>query len=1237
MTLSWVVHAAPTGGGSRVDVFAASATAIAGYELLATVDHRAATLVGADSRSAQNESAGFHDVSMSGLEDRAVLAAYAPRGSTLAGQVRLGSFFVDRLAPGAATVGLSAIRVVDASGSALDVRGTETRLVNVGAGPASGPAPAGWQLAPGEPRPNRSTVQQDPELELIWQTARLSGQPCAAGVRHHDVTGDGCVDVGDLVVASRWSTGRYPTTQVPLERTSPSSSGPSTTTTAASFTVTTVADAADTNIGNGACRTSAGTCSLRAAIQEANALTGANSIRFAIPGGGVHTIVLTKGLPSLTDQTGGTSVDGYTQPGASPNTDPLIDNARIMVEIKGNGATDFDALAITSAGNTIRGVSMYNARREVWIYGPGAVGNSIVGCFVGTDATGTFVTPAIQLEAIGIKIEQDAPDNRVGGPASADRNVVSGNGRQGIAMWHNRTDRTVIQNNIVGLSPDGTRRVPNRKHGIDLNFGASETVVGGTGPGERNVVSGNDDDGIEVSHTSATANNTIRGNFIGSDVTGTTASAATANANVGVFLEDGVSANLITNNIIVNNTLGGVTIINGGVNGASKGNVIRDNSIGVSANGTALGNGRFGVTMNGSGNAVGPGNVIRFNDGAGVRIDETDASGNTITQNVIADNTGLSIDLSPVGSVNPNDPGDADTGADTKLNFPEPFVAGNGQLTGTTCARCTVEIYRSDAPGRRGPARAYLGSVLADAAGSFTYRTSDPVGSSFTALSIDGAGNTSELALTVALQRSNTPPSINAGADITLAKGESATLTAAVSDPDSTSAVIEWDLDGDGSFETVGNPVQFSTAGITAPATVTVLARATDPGGLSDTDSLVVTVTPSAEQNMPPQARMVVPSQVMAGATFGITLDSLTDSPEDLAAGLSFAFDCGTGYGPAGPAPSTSCPAGTGTSLVVRAKVYDQHGASTQYPARIVVQPYLLANPSFEAGTTQPESWTWTTSLRWVNAPVHNGSRAVASPSTGSSSAVLSQSYAAVEQTRYSLSGYFSVGAAGTGSATFRLRWYDAAGTNISTVTVGTTGAATGTFDELAKSFIAPTAASRAKVEVAFATTGRVIAVDDVVLRRDNQIQNPEFDLDDNADGFPDFWVTQSRFTRSSQQSHLGAYSGRGTGDGGSFTPGQRFDQVVPGQTYVVTAWVDIPPTADAFTLTVRLRWLDASAANTVSAPAVATLHAATPGWTQVNAVLVAPAGAVYGRMEFAFSGGFTGVGYLDSVVVAKV
>jgi hypothetical protein len=201
------------------------------------------------------------------------------------------------------------------------------------------------------------------------------------------------------------------------------------------------------------------------------------------------------------------------------------------------------------------------------------------------------------------------------------------------------------------------------------------------------------------------------------------------------------------------------------------GNRIVGNLIGTTANGSgALGNGFYGVAIfgsNASNNKIGDGtsagaNTIAFNGRDGIEIDfPASTNGNTISRNSIFSNAGLGIDLltgneSDTTNVStPNDPGDADTGANNLQNFPVLSSAKTSSTTTTisatlnsTPAKTFKVQFFSNASGNEG--KKFIGqkSVTTNGSGdvSFTFSPASKVamGQTITATATDPAGNTSE-------------------------------------------------------------------------------------------------------------------------------------------------------------------------------------------------------------------------------------------------------------------------------------------------------------------------------------------------------------------------------------------------------------------------------------------------------------------------------------------------------------
>ena len=263
---------------------------------------------------------------------------------------------------------------------------------------------------------------------------------------------------------------------------------------AATFTVTNIDD------------TGAG--SFRQAILDANAAPGADTIAFNIPGAGVHTISPVTALPFITDPV---VIDGYSQPGASPNTDPEGFNGTLLIELSGASSAPMNGLGISAGGSTVRGL-VINRFAGLSTDSGNAIllntngGNHIEGNFLGTDAGGTT---AQGNEDDAIIVGSDG--NFIGGPTPAARNVISANGRVSLFII---TSGNVVQGNFIGTQKDGLSPLGNQSAIGFVGGGfADNNTIGGTAAGEGNVIAFNDIWGVVAEFASHTGN-VIRGNSI---------------------------------------------------------------------------------------------------------------------------------------------------------------------------------------------------------------------------------------------------------------------------------------------------------------------------------------------------------------------------------------------------------------------------------------------------------------------------------------------------------------------------------------------------------------------------------------------------------------------------------------------------------------------------------------------------------------------------------------------------
>ena len=232
------------------------------------------------------------------------------------------------------------------------------------------------------------------------------------------------------------------------------------------FTVNSTGDEDDLDFPNGTfdgssdgkCDVDAGTigkqCTLRAAIQQANKSRGADIIAFNIPGGGVQTISLLSRLPEITKPV---TIDGYTQPGSKKNDQAVGTNAVLNIELHASGALE-DPYVEPASGLKLRG--------------PGA-SNSVI--------RGLVINNVIGYKLLGYGIY-----------------ISSGTGYK-------------IEGNFIGTNPTGTFAEGNN---TGLRFSNTQgSTLGGTLPEARNLISGNNRNGVQLEGGSA--GNKIEGNLIG--------------------------------------------------------------------------------------------------------------------------------------------------------------------------------------------------------------------------------------------------------------------------------------------------------------------------------------------------------------------------------------------------------------------------------------------------------------------------------------------------------------------------------------------------------------------------------------------------------------------------------------------------------------------------------------------------------------------------------------------------
>lgn len=624
-------------------------------------------------------------------------------------------------------------------------------------------------------------------------------------------------------------------------------------------------------------------CSLREAIIAAN--TNANYHGCSASGAGVNDVIVFR-LPG----TGTHTLNIGTTP-LPPITEWVtIDGGAERVELHGPGGPQISGrhglTVITDGfGTTIRNLIINNFPDDGIFINADEV--SVLGCFIGTDATGMTAVPnqgfGVQVfGGNGVRIGGATS----GGPCTGDCNVISGakNPKANVLLDLHATGARV-RGNFIGTNATGTTAIsPNDaqgiidKGGVDRIGGANGTTPGGACTGDCNLISSTNSNGAVFIDPAATGS-IIQGNFIGTDVTGnnsisngasgigilsraagamiggTTPAArnlVSGNAGTGIFVAG--PATTVRGNYVGTNSAGTLAVPNGiaGIkveetNGATiggttpgTGNLISGTGSGsgveivLSTNtqivGNLIGTAADGITPVPN---LGQGVFIRQQSSTTTVGGQIAGAGNTIAFNVL---TGVRVEGPQANgntirgnSIYSNEDGGialTDGGND---NLAAPSINGIAPLHGTACAHCTVEIF-SDAENE---GRVFEGSVFTnDGNWTFNGLVSGP---HVTATNTDMSNNTSEFSSPVSVTTRTPTPTSTATASNT----ETATPTNPAT-PTSMPSATHTPTDSPTVVPTsTGTPTETPT--VTSAPTQTPLATTT---GTPTAQTATPTVTP---------------------------------------------------------------------------------------------------------------------------------------------------------------------------------------------------------------------------------------------------------------------------------------------------------------------------------------------------------------------------------------------------------
>lgn len=506
-----------------------------------------------------------------------------------------------------------------------------------------------------------------------------------------------------------------------------------------------------------------GKTSFREACIAATNTPGAQTITFAIPTAeywlvdDVAVLELQQSVFVIGDDN--TTIDFTTQADFAGDTNPNGMEVGIYgLEVNGWGAP---AISLNADNCVIKGLG------PVWARGSGVTingnNNRVIGCHI--------IGPQCAVEVGGAFSASPATGNIIGGVAPGEGNYLAGGG-SGVCILTPSDQTTVIGNNITA-GDVAVWIAGNIYTGSPTNI-----QIGGPTSAERNIIGGASGyccegypDGIQIKIELAEFV-TVENNYVGVEADGATPIDATGAATA-VQIRNSTNVTF-HDNVISNTKAFGINHFAGqefgtalAIFGACDNLLVTGNRIGTDATGMIAIRNHIGIAVSPWSGSPSPqglviaDNLVANSDLTGIQISGA-IKGVDLRRNVLFDNTLLGIDLIAHNNfgVTPNDPGDADTGANELQNYPVLSTAEAGtntQVAGTLSSQANktyrIEFFANTAcdPSGFGEAERYLGEiqVTTAASGEATFDVELPestsVGEFVTATATDATGNTSEL------------------------------------------------------------------------------------------------------------------------------------------------------------------------------------------------------------------------------------------------------------------------------------------------------------------------------------------------------------------------------------------------------------------------------------------------------------------------------------------------------------